>query len=86
MIKLVKNNITDEGFKILLGFLTSDTFTKVLNVTSNHLTYKSLGMIVNFVTQNNILKTIYLSNNKISPIQLKKIQGSLENKFVQVVL
>lgn len=77
MIKLVKNNITDEGFKILLGYLTSDTFTKVLNVTSNHLTYKSLGMIVNFITQNNILKTIYLSNNKISPIQLKKIQGSL---------
>jgi hypothetical protein len=86
MIKLVKNNLTDEGFKILLSYLTLDTYTKVLNVTGNQLTQKSLNSILAFITQNNILKTIYISHNKINQIQVKKIQNLLDNKFVQVVI
>jgi Ran GTPase-activating protein (RanGAP) involved in mRNA processing and transport len=46
MIKLVKNNITDEGLRILLSYLSTDTYTKVLNMTNNHLTQKSLAYIV----------------------------------------
>lgn len=86
MLKLVKNNITDEGFRILLSYLINDTYTKVLNVTSNHLTQKSLTYILALIGHNNILKTIYISNNKINSMQLKRVQKELESKLVQVVL
>jgi|LakMenEpi03Aug12_release.lakeMendotaPanAssembly.Ray.scaffolds.fasta_scaffold625596_1 hypothetical protein len=86
MLKFVKNNLTDEGFKTLLSYLSTDTYTKVLNVTNNQLTNKSLNYILTFITQNSILKTIYVSNNKINQIQVKKIQNILDNKFVQVVI
>ena len=46
MIKLVKNNITDEGMSVLLGYLRSDDSTQVLNLTSNQLTGKSLDLII----------------------------------------
>lgn len=42
MIKLVKNQITDEGFSILLGYLVNDDITQVLNLTSNQITLKSI--------------------------------------------
>lgn len=42
VIKLVKNVITDEGFKTILGYLLLDTSTQLLNMTSNHLTPRSL--------------------------------------------
>lgn len=48
VIKLVKNVITDEGFKMLLGYLVADTTTQLLNMTSNHLTMRSLELIVLF--------------------------------------
>ena len=86
MIKLVKNGLTDEGLRILLSYLTTDDFTKVLNVTNNHLTNRSLKLIEQFILTNNILKTFYVSNNKMTPIQVKKLQPLFDSKFVQVVL
>lgn len=74
MIKLVKNNISDEGCHTLLSYLCNDRFAQVLNLTGNQITQKVLGEIVNFSTHNNILKTIYLSNNKINAHHLKKIK------------
>ena len=53
MIKLVKNQITDEGAKILLSYLSTDTYTKVLNLTSNQLTQKSLQLLLAFINTNN---------------------------------
>lgn len=78
--------ITDEGFKVLLSYLSTDTYTKVLNLTSNQITQKCFPWIVHFIGLNNICKMIYLSNNKISQTQLKKIQPSLDSKFMQVLL
>jgi hypothetical protein len=75
MIKLVKNQITDEGLRILLSYLITDTYTKVLNLTSNQLTAKSLPLLQLFVNGNNICKTIYISNNKVNIMQLKKYSG-----------
>jgi len=71
VIKLVKNLISDEGLKILLSYLISDNCTQVLNFTSNHLTVRSIELILLFAAKNNILRTIYLSNNKISSLQIK---------------
>lgn len=48
VIKLVKNVITDEGFRTLLCYLVGDTTTQLLNMTSNHLTPKSLDLITLF--------------------------------------
>jgi hypothetical protein len=48
VIKLVKNLITDEGFRTILGFLVGDNTTQLLNMTSNHLTARSLDIIVQF--------------------------------------
>ena len=42
MIKLVKNQITDEGVSVLLGYFVSDDVTQVLNLTSNQITSKSI--------------------------------------------
>lgn len=87
MIKLVKNNITDEGLRILLSYLSTDTYTKVLNMTNNHLTQKSLAYIVQFVTNyNNILKTVYVSNNKINMMQIRRVSKVLQARFVQVII
>ncbi len=46
MIKMVKNNISDEGFRMLLSYLTKDSYTKVLNMTSNQITAKGLLMLL----------------------------------------
>lgn len=46
MIKMVKNNISDEGFRMLLSYLTKDSYTKVLNMTSNQITAKGLMMLL----------------------------------------
>jgi len=46
MIKLVKNLLTDEGIAPLLGYLSHDNETQVLNLTSNSLTSKCLDLIV----------------------------------------
>jgi hypothetical protein len=48
MMKLVKNFITDEGFRVLLSYLISDDSTQVLNLTSNQLNGKSLDTILQF--------------------------------------
>jgi hypothetical protein len=77
VIKLVKNVMTDEGFKTLLGFLVTDTTTQLLNMTSNHLTVKSLDLLTIFAERNNTLKTIYLGGNKINAIHLKAKKGEL---------
>lgn len=86
MMKLVKNSISDEGFRILLSYLMNDDFTKVLNMTANHLTNKSINYITTLVTHNNILKTIYLTHNKISPMQIKKKKDLFESNFVEVIV
>lgn len=64
--------------RILLSYLISDNTTQVLNLTSNQLTPKTLGYIILFSAKNNILRTLYLSNNKISPFQLKSRKADLE--------
>ena len=71
MIKLVKNNLTDEGLSILFGHLINDDRTQVLNLTSNQLTHKSLDLIIDLANKNNFLKTIYLSHNKVSSFNMK---------------
>ena len=79
VIKLVKNSITDEGMRLLLGYLSGDKTTEVLNMTNNQLTPKTLDMVIAFANRNNILKTLYLSNNtKISGFQLKSRRGELD--------
>ena len=60
-----------------MSYLVTDTYTKVLNVTSNHLTQKSLTYILALIAHNNILKTVYISNNKINSMQLKRVQKEL---------
>ena len=55
MIKLVKNQITDEGAKILLSYLSTDTYTKVLNLTSNQLTQKSLQLLLVLLTDHKLI-------------------------------
>ena len=78
VIKLVKNLITDEGFKTLLGFLVGDSTTQLLNMTSNHLTTRSLELLVLFAEKNSSsLKTIYLGGNKISSVHLKAKRSEL---------
>ncbi len=76
MIKLVKNNLTDEGLSILLGSLQNDDCTQVLNLTSNQLTARCLELLIEFGQKNNFLKTVYLSHNKISSpaVKLKAAQ------------
>ena len=84
MMKLVKNGITDEGMRILLSYLLTDNFTKVLNLTGNHVTQKSLDMLSTFVEHNQILKSIYLSNNKINSFQLKSRKKTFDKFYVEV--
>ena len=48
IIKMVKNNLTDEGVRILLSYLSTDRTTQVLNLTSNQLTQRSLDWIIHF--------------------------------------
>jgi hypothetical protein len=71
VIKLVKNSITDEGFKTILSFLVNDNMTQLLNMTSNQLTSRALDIIVLFAGKNRSLKTIYLGGNKINATQIK---------------
>ena len=71
VIKLVKNLITDDGFRILLSFLINNNSTQILNLTSNGLTAKSLDIIILFAGRNKMLKTFNISNNKISSAQFK---------------
>ena len=84
MMKLVKNGITDEGMRILLSYLVTDNYTKVLNLTGNQVTQKSLDMLGTFVEQNQILKSIYLSNNKINGFQLKSRKKIFDKFYVEV--
>lgn len=72
MIKLVKNNLTDDGLSILLGHLANDDTIQVLNMTSNQLTSKCLDLFIEIGQKNSFLKTIYLSHNKVSSIALKQ--------------
>jgi hypothetical protein len=72
MIKLVKNNLTDDGLSMLLGHLQNDDTTQVLNLTSNQLTAKSLDLLIELGNKNSFLKTIYLSHNKMSSISVKQ--------------
>jgi len=72
MIKLVKNNLTDDGLSMLLGHLQNDDTTQVLNLTSNQLTAKSLDLLIELGSKNSFLKTIYLSHNKMSSISVKQ--------------
>jgi hypothetical protein len=71
VIKLVKNMISDEGFKTILGYLLLDTSTQLLNMTSNQLTPRSLELLLLFADKNSTLKTIYIGGNKISSSQLR---------------
>ena len=79
MIKLVKNNLTDEGLSILLGYLANDDTTQVLNLTSNQLTSKCLDLFLEVGIKNNFLKTIYLSHNKIASLAVKQKANELSN-------
>ena len=72
MIKLVKNNLTDEGLSVLLGHLMIDDRIQVLNLTSNQLSAKSLDLFIEVGGKNNLLKTIYLSHNKLSASNVKQ--------------
>jgi len=72
MIKLVKNNLTDEGLSVLLGYLANDDTTQVLNLTSNQLTPKSLDLFIEVGMKNSFLKTIYLSHNKVASLAVKQ--------------
>lgn len=71
VIKLVKNVITDEGFKTILGYLLMDTSTQLLNMTSNQLTPRCLELLLIFADKNTTLKTLYIGGNKISSSQLR---------------
>lgn len=86
MIKLVKNNLTDEGLSILLGYLSNDDTTQVLNLTSNHLTSKCLELFIEVATKNNFLKTIYLSHNKITPTAVKQRANEFSNLGLEILL
>lgn len=86
MIKLVKNLITDEGVRVLLGYLASDTTTQLLNLTSNHLTARSLDLILLFAERNNTLKAIYLGGNKISAVHLKNKKAELSRYELEIVI
>ena len=44
----------------LLGYLSGDKTTEVLNMTNNQLTPRTLDMVIAFANRNNILKTLYL--------------------------
>lgn len=86
MIKLVKNNLTDEGLSVLLGHLQNDDTTQVLNLTSNQLTGKSLELFIELAGTNSFLKTIYLSHNKVSSQVVKLKAKELENLGLDVIV
>lgn len=86
MIKLVKNNLTDEGLSILLGYLANDDTTQVLNLTSNQLTSKCLDLFLEVGIKNNFLKTIYLSHNKIASLAVKQKANEFSNLGLELIL
>lgn len=86
MIKLVKNNLTDEGLSILLGYLANDDTTQVLNLTSNQLTSKCLDLFLEVGIKNNFLKTIYLSHNKIASLAVKQKANEFSNLGFELIL
>lgn len=82
----MKNLITDEGFRTLLGYLVGDSTTQLLNMTSNHLTVRSLEMVVVFAERNSSLKAIYLGGNKISAGHVKAKRGELSRYELEIVI
>lgn len=86
MIKLVKNNLTDEGLSFLLGYLSNDDTTQVLNLTSNQLTSKSLDLFIEVGMKNSLLKTIYLSHNKIASLAVKQRANEFSNLGLELLL
>lgn len=86
MIKLVKNNLSDEGLSILFGHLLNEDRTQVLNLTSNQLTSKCLDLIVDLGNRNSFLKTIYLSHNKISSFNVKQKIKELESIGMEIII
>ena len=86
MMKLVKNSITDEGFRVLMSYLIKDNYTKVLNMTANQISAKGLLMLIQIAESNKILKTVYLTNNKVSPFHLKSKKAQLEKCGMDIIL
>ena len=86
VIKFVKNNITDEGLKMILGFLLNDSTTRILNLTSNQLTSRSLDIIVMFASKQQFLRRFYLSNNKITNLNVKSKLKQFQHWGVQITL
>lgn len=82
----MKNNLTDEGLSILLGFLANDDTTQVLNLTSNQLTSKSLDLFVEVGMKNSLLKTIYLSHNKIASLAIKQRANEFSNLGIELIV
>lgn len=66
VVKLVKNEITDEGFKMLLKGLRDYPYLHSLNLTSNLLTEECLQSILEFRLRNKTLTNFYLASNCIS--------------------
>lgn len=85
-LKLVRNNLTDEGMRVLLGYLVSDDCTQELNLTNNQLTGRSLEWIAIFAKRNSILKTFYLTNNKVSARELKEWREEFAKHDLKVVV
>ena len=86
MIKLVKNNLTDEGLSILLGYLANDDTTQVLNLTSNQLSTKCLDLFIEVGNKNSFLKTIYLSHNKIASLAIKQRANEFSNLGLELIV
>ena len=82
----MKNNLTDEGLSILLGYLANDDTTQVLNLTSNQLTSKSLDLFIEVGMKNSLLKTIYLSHNKIASLAIKQRANEFSNLGIELIV
>lgn len=65
------NDITDDGFQIILDNLINDDITHTLHLTSNKLSECAIDKIIEFSLKNRVLKKFSLMKNKISKINIK---------------
>ena len=84
LIKLVKNEITDEGLGIILDSVRNYEYLHTLNLTSNCLTEGSLDLILGFSEGNRALKNFYLRNNSINVLKTKEKKKRMFDEGINI--
>lgn len=77
-LKMMKNNIRDDGASILFRALCFNKTIEIVNLNINFITEKMLPSLVKLAKVNQTLKKIYLSQNTISSRNAKKYVEELK--------